>query len=63
MERKITDLTVVELKSLAYDELSKIELFQNNLRLLNQEISNRVQANQQQVAGNFITPPASNEVV
>lgn len=65
MERKITDLTVVELKSLAYDELSKIELFQNNLRLLNQEISNRIQAQQQQqqVPANFIAPPASNEIV
>lgn len=63
MERKITDLTVVELKSLAYDELTKIELCQNNLRLLNQEITNRLQAQQQQVTGNFLTPPTSNEVV
>lgn len=63
MERKITDLTLVELKSLAYDELTKIELCQNNLRLLNQEITNRLQAQQQQVTGNFLTPPTSNEVV
>jgi hypothetical protein len=35
------------LKSLAYDELTKIELCQNNLRLLNAEISKRLEfANQ-----------------
>lgn len=63
MEKKITDFSVVELKSLAYDELTKIELCQNNLRLLNQEITNRLQAQQQQVTGNFLTPPTSSEVV
>jgi hypothetical protein len=47
MEKKITDFSVVELKSLAYDELTKIELCQNNLRLLNGEISKRLEfANQ-----------------
>jgi len=47
MEKKITDFSVVELKSLAYDELTKIELCQNNLRLLNAEISKRLEfANQ-----------------
>lgn len=47
MEKKITDFSVVELKSLAYDELTKIELCQNNLRLLNTEISKRLEfANQ-----------------
>jgi hypothetical protein len=47
MEKKLSDLTVVELKSLAYDELDRLEAAQSNLRVLNQEIGNRVQQTQQ----------------
>ena len=47
MEKKLSDLTVVELKSLAYDELARLEAAQSNLRVLNQEIGNRVQQTQQ----------------
>jgi hypothetical protein len=47
MERKLSDLTIVELKSLAYDELARLESAQSNLRILNQEIANRVQLIQQ----------------
>lgn len=47
MERKLSDLTIVELKSLAYDELARLEAAQSNLRILNQEIANRVQQIQQ----------------
>ena len=47
MERKLSDLTIVELKSLAYDELARLESAQSNLRILNQEIANRVQQIQQ----------------
>ena len=47
MEKKLSDLTVVELKSLAYDELARIEQSQSNLRVLNQEINNRAQQSQQ----------------
>ncbi len=60
MEKKISDLTVVELKSLAYDELAKIELCQNNLRALNQEITNRLQPQSNQLSGNFDSPPTTN---
>lgn len=59
MEKKLSDLTVVELKSLAYDELARIEQSQSNLRVLNQEINNRIQqAQQAQQAqqGSFTTP-------
>jgi len=43
MEKKnITDFSVVELKSLAYDQLSIIESAQSNLRILNQEIAARL---------------------
>jgi hypothetical protein len=59
MEKKISDLTVVELKSFAYDELTKIEFCQNNLRALNQEITNRLQPQSNQVSGNFDIPPTA----
>lgn len=55
MERKLSDLTIVELKSLAYDELARLESAQSNLRILNQEIANRVQQIQQAQQGT-LTP-------
>lgn len=54
MEKKLSDLTVVELKSLAYDELARLEAAQSNLRILNQEIGNRAQQSQQ---GSLVNPP------
>jgi len=54
MEKKLSDLTVVELKSLAYDELARLEAAQSNLRILNQEIGNRAQQAQQ---GSLVNPP------
>ena len=56
MEKKLSDLTVVELKSLAYDELAKLETAQQNLRILNQEIGKRVQEQQQTQQGTFTSP-------
>lgn len=56
MEKKLSDLTVVELKSLAYDELAKLESAQQNLRVLNQEITKRVQEQQAQHA--TFAPPS-----
>jgi hypothetical protein len=47
MEKKLSDLNVVELKSLAYDELNRIEQSQANLRILNEEIYLRIQQFQQ----------------
>jgi len=55
MEKKLSDLTIVELKSLAYDELARLESAQSNLRILNQEIANRVQQIQQSQQGT-LTP-------
>jgi len=63
MQKQISDFTVVELKSLAYDELAKIELAQNNIRLLNQEITNRIQSQSQQTTGDFTIPPVSNSEI
>jgi len=48
MEKKLSDFTVTELKSIAYDQLSVIDSAQANLRVLNQEIANRIQQSQQQ---------------
>lgn len=42
MEKQLKDYTVVELKALVYDELAKIDICQNNIKLLNQEIRERI---------------------
>lgn len=39
----LADLTLVELKAFAYDEVVKLNLAQNNLRVLNQELYDRQQ--------------------
>jgi len=41
MEKQISEYTVIELKSLVYDELSKIEVCQSNIRVINQELQKR----------------------
>jgi len=56
MEKKLSDLTVIELKSLAYDELARVEQSQANSRILNQEINNRIQQAQQAQQGSFTNP-------
>jgi len=61
MEKKLSDLTVVELKSLAYDELARIEQAQSNLRILNQEIGNRIQQAQQTQQGSFTAPVSADD--
>lgn len=39
----LADLTLIELKAISYDEIVKLNLAQNNLRVLNQELYNRQQ--------------------
>lgn len=39
----LADLTLVELKAISYDEIVKLNLAQNNLKVLNQELYNRQQ--------------------
>lgn len=46
-QNPLANLTVVELKSLAYDNLTRIQQAQSNLQVLNQEIDQRIQAFQQ----------------
>jgi len=38
---KLSDLNIVQLKALAYDEIVRLNMAQNNLRVVNQELSNR----------------------
>ena len=41
MERKIQDLSDIELKALAYDTLAQLQLLQNNLNVINTELNTR----------------------
>jgi hypothetical protein len=43
MNNKLEQFTSEQLKAMAYDEMAKLEVAQNNLRILNQEIAKRVQ--------------------
>lgn len=46
-QNPLANLTVVELKSLAYDNLTRIQQSQSNLQVLNREIENKIKAFQQ----------------
>jgi hypothetical protein len=39
----LAELNIVQLKAIAYDEIVKLNISQNNLRFINQELSNRQQ--------------------
>lgn len=39
----LSDLNIVQLKAIAYDEIVKLNISQNNLRFINQELFNRQQ--------------------
>ena len=43
MENQLSKFSVTELKALVYDELAKSEQAQANIRILNQELRNRLQ--------------------
>lgn len=44
MERKLEELSDIELKALAYDTLAQLQMFQQNLNVINTELAKRVQA-------------------
>ena len=44
MQKQISEFTIVELKSLAYDQLVLAEQAQNNLKIINTEIAKRNEA-------------------
>jgi hypothetical protein len=39
----LADLNIVQLKAIAYDEYVRLNISQNNLRVINQELFNRQQ--------------------
>lgn len=41
----VSQLSDIQLKALAYDELAKLELAQANIRAINQELANRNKQN------------------
>lgn len=41
VQRNVSELNVLELKALVYDELVKVEVSQNNIKILNQELQKR----------------------
>lgn len=43
-QTNISQLSTIELKAIAYDTMAQIELSHNNLRIINQELARRVQA-------------------
>ena len=46
-QNPLANLSVIELKSLAYDNLTQVQTTQANLQILTQEINNRIQQQQQ----------------
>jgi len=46
MENQLSKFSVTEIKALVYDELAKAEQAQANIRILNQELRNRLQPQQ-----------------
>lgn len=43
MDKQLSEMTLIELKALAYDQIQNIEIAQNNLRFINEEIQKRSQ--------------------
>lgn len=63
MENQLAKLSVTEIKALVYDELAKIEVSQNNVRILNQELRNRLQPQApQQTGGDVVSADFSSPV-
>jgi len=52
MENQLSKLSITELKAAVYDELAKVEQSQANIRILNQELRNRLQPQQQEIPQN-----------
>lgn len=44
MDKQLSELNIIELKAIAYDQLAQIEMAQSNLRAINQELNKRMQA-------------------
>ena len=57
MENQLSKFSVTELKALVYDELAKSEQAQANIRILNQELRNRLQPPQGGLTNNDGSQP------
>lgn len=47
MDKQLSEMTLIELKALAYDQIQNIEIAQNNLRFINEEIQKRNQSQEE----------------
>jgi len=52
MDKQLSEMSVIELKALAYDLIANLEMLRNNLAAVNQELAKR-----QQEANQPATPP------
>jgi hypothetical protein len=52
----LSQVSDVQLKAFAYDELGKIEVAQANLRMINQELANRAKAASGATANGVVNP-------
>jgi len=43
MDKQLSEMTLIELKALAYDQISVLERSQQNLQIINAEIEKRMQ--------------------
>lgn len=47
MEKKLEELSDIELKALAYDTLAQIQIHQQNLQAINNELAKRIKVTKQ----------------
>lgn len=52
----LSQVSDIQLKAFAYDELGKIEMAQANLRLINQELANRSKSNSGASSNGVVNP-------
>ena len=52
----LSQVSDVQLKAYAYDELGKIEVAQANLRMINQELANRAKINNGASSNGIVNP-------
>lgn len=46
MDKQLSEMTLIELKALAYDQIGVLERSQQNLKIINAEIERRMQEEQ-----------------
>ena len=56
MERKLEELSDIELKALAYDTLAQLQMLQQNLNTINGELAKRAQTARNNSQQDVITP-------